>query len=115
MDISIKKLPSMSIAGINVQAHWSELGQSMPEVWRKWFQYRSSNKQNRLQLENLELSLGEQDGIYSEIIGAQLIGNGPVPAPDGLTQYTLPPARYVHGQHVGQTARVVQALLSAAR
>ena len=96
-------LEALRVVGQQVRAPFAELGTAVPGAWSGLF-LRAFELGERVQPEFVELSLGEVNGVYTEIVGA-LMPPG-FPPPSGMVAADLPAARYLRERHDGPLAEI---------
>lgn len=84
--------------GIRVQAHWKELFEKMPEAWGSLFE-QAGKIQNRKGKSFTEISISADDGLYTELIGAEVEPG--TKAPEGMVYYEVPGQKYMYYRHEG--------------
>ncbi len=92
------ELPATTVVGLRVRAPFAGLSTAVPAAWREVFS-RADELGFRLDAGFVDCSLGEEDGVYTELIGVRApAGARP---PDGLEVVTLPAATYAALEHHG--------------
>lgn len=100
---SFVDLPETTVVGLRVQAPFRELFTAVPAAWRELFA-RAGELTTRLDEGFVECSLGSEDGLYTEIVGARLPAGSA--APQGMVAVVLPAARYAALEHRGALAGI---------
>lgn len=101
--MEILHLDELLITGIKVEAHWKELFQKIPEAWNSLFQV-SDQILNRNSDFYTEISVSENKGIYTQLVGAEISSELNVPK-EFVTLY-IPRQKYVYYHHKGDLQEI---------
>lgn len=116
MNIRTVVRPQTLLVGLEVVAHWRDLPREVPLAWERLFACERAIAAAGEIETFVELSLGATDGIYTEILAAQVHALAFVP--EGLIRIDLPENRYLHRPHEGPLEEIAAgfgALLEYAR
>lgn len=94
------------VVGIQVVADWKNLWTEVPQAWKQLFE-RADEIRDRTAETFVDVSLEMNDGVYTELVGAEVNEAGTVP--EGMVQVELPTRRYVHLRHEGPVAGIADA------
>ncbi len=93
----------MLIVGLEVEAEWQALWTELPEAWDR-FRSRAHEIEHRAGNVYVDVSLGVEDDVYIQLVGAEVEEVGEVP--EGMTALEVPAATYVHHNHIGPPAGI---------
>src|SRR5690606_13695216 len=77
--VKFVELPAVNVVGVRVTAPFAELFSAVPSAWQQVFA-RAAELEGRLDVGFVDCSLGEVDGLYTEVIGARVPAGFPAPA-----------------------------------
>lgn len=97
-DFRIVERPASLVVGLKVEASWDALWTEMPKAWRTLFA-RADELADRLDDVFVDVSLAQQDGRYTQLVGAEVRTAKQIP--DGMVAVSIPAQRYVAARHVG--------------
>lgn len=105
MDIETVKCGPMRFLGLRITAHWRDLGRAVPEGWNALFSRRSDIAAAASGLgAYAEVSLGEVEGVYTELVCAAVETLAYVP--DGLVDIHVPENTWLTTVHDGPLAGI---------
>ncbi len=96
--IEIIRAVPRKVIGIKVSGEWEALWLAMPQAWQE-FRARAQEIRNRVNSYFIDLSLGQDDGIYTQFICAEVSEISMVPL--GMTSLQIPRQTYLHCRHDG--------------
>lgn len=91
------------VVGLEVVGTWEELWTKAPKAWRA-LRDRASEIQGRTNDVFVDVSLEESDGVYRQVVGAE-VADG-VEAPGGMVAVEVPGGTYVEGPHAGPLEQI---------
>ncbi|SMO55072.1 GyrI-like domain-containing protein [Gracilimonas mengyeensis] len=92
------------VTGIIVHAQWEELWEVMPKAWNTLFK-RYPEIENRTDDVLMDISLKKEDGLYTQLIGAQTNKENQLP-PKGMETVAIPAKTYIHYRHEGSLQEI---------
>lgn len=101
--MEILHLDELHVVGIKVVAHWKELFHKIPEAWNHLFQV-SDQILNRNSDFYTEISVSENKGIYTQLLGAEV--SSELAAPKEFTTLHIPRQKYIYYQHKGELQEI---------
>ncbi len=101
--VKFVELPAVNVVGVRVTAPFAELFSAVPSAWQQVFA-RAAELEGRLDVGFVDCSLGEVDGLYTEVIGARVPAGFPAPA--GFDSVSLPAATYASLSHRGDESGI---------
>lgn len=97
------EMPTIHVVGVRVTARFQDLFTAVPAAWREVFA-RADELRFRLDDGFVDCSLGEQGGVYTELIGVRAPTGAKPPA--GFEAVTLPAATWAVLEHRGPLAAI---------
>jgi predicted transcriptional regulator YdeE len=95
--------PGFRVIGLPVTAPWEALWTVMPNAWTTFFRRRHEIPGVH-SATSMEISVGQQDGVYHQLIAVEVDASA-VPPP-GMRALQVPPQRYLHHWHTGSLAGI---------
>lgn len=96
--MEIVTLNVLEVVGIRVKADWKGLHVKMPAAWKE-FSKRLDEIPNRKNNVMMDVSLEAAEGIYTQLIGVEISGQGAIP--DGMDLINIPRQQYLYHRHEG--------------
>jgi predicted transcriptional regulator YdeE len=96
--VDIVELGPMTVVGLEVRASFRGLWREVPRAWEALFA-RAEEIAHRSGSTFVDVSVGVEDGIHRQVVGAQVASAGVVP--DGMTSLEIPARRYLYHRHRG--------------
>ncbi|WP_156809580.1 GyrI-like domain-containing protein [Gracilibacillus halophilus] len=103
MDIVTKE--SFTVIGMMVETSWEELFQEMPKTWKK-MKDRVSELPHRRSYQMMDISLGQTNGIYTQLIAVEVSETDHVP--NDMVVKQIPAQTYLHHSHKGSLIDISQ-------
>jgi len=100
------RLGPTTVVGLLVEARWNELFQAVPDAWHRLFARADELRQLAGAGRFVEVSLGTQDGIYTELIGIEVSDAATCPA--GLRRLHIPAGEWLHLHHTGDVTGIAE-------
>ena len=89
---------AFKVVGMVVEADWEGLWDKMPLAWKQ-FLARHEEIEQRIDDRFMDISLREEDGMYKQLIGAEVAALEDVP--EGMVGMEIPRQRYLYHRHLG--------------
>lgn len=104
--MQILTLGPLKLIGLTVTAGWDALWTEMPQAWRSLFA-RGHEIPNRVALPYMDVSLEQRDGVYTQLLAAEVSALAPVP--DGMVALEIPEQTYLAYRHAGALPEIASA------
>lgn len=95
----------LKVVGIEVVASWRDLWTEAPRAWEQ-LRARAGEIRNRTGEVFLDVSLEQNEGIYRQVVGAEVNSLEVVPA--GMVGVEIPAHRYIRYRHQGTLEEIAE-------
>ena len=107
MNIETVTRPQMTVVGILVEDHWTELPLVVPAAWREVFDRQGELNPACGPLgDHLEVSVSREDGHHRELVG--VIASRDARPPEGMVKLDIPANTYLSAVHEGPLASIAE-------
>jgi predicted transcriptional regulator YdeE len=101
--MNIVTKPSFYVIGKKVSCTWERLGTEMPSAWNEVLS-RKSEFENRVSPYILDICLHLRDGVFTQLIGAEVSRLSSIPA--GFEGVQIPEQTYIYTKHTGSVMEI---------
>ncbi len=103
--MKIVKKAEMTVVGIKIKRDWKGLIREMPVKWDE-FNNRLAEVKQRKSDTMMDISLEENDAIYTQCICVEVENQAEVP--EGMEMIVIPSASYLYHKHEGSLVSIAQ-------
>lgn len=100
------RLGPTTVVGLLVEARWNELFQAVPVAWRRLFARADELRQLAGAGRFVEVSLGTEGGVYTELVGIEVSDAAACPA--GMRRLDIPAGDWLHLCHTGDVTSITE-------
>ena len=103
--MKIVRKEAFEIAGIQVEAEFDDLHSEIPKAWKRLGK-QLEEIPHRVGDVMTEISMGAKDGMYTELVGVEVDGNGTLP--EEMVTARIPVQTYIHHRHQGPLEEIAR-------